>query len=65
MIRKEVEVKPIKVIALCECGGEFKRTTTLGTLATYPTQYPHVCDKCGKHETFFVCYPTIEYKEVE
>lgn len=65
MIKKEVEVKAVKVSAFCECGGEFKRANTGGMLATYPPQYPHICDKCGKQETFYVSYPTIEYREVE
>lgn len=63
MIKKETEVKTIKVSAFCECGGEFEFMGTV--LMSYPPQYPHVCNKCGKSENFMAKYPTIEYREVE
>ena len=56
------EVKPVVVHAMCECGGELK---TKGiALTTYPEQYVHICDKCGKKEVFWCEYPKVELEEV-
>ena len=53
--------------AMCDnegCDGEFVRDTeALGTLATYPPQYSHVCNKCGKTKLFTEVYPKVVYEE--
>lgn len=56
------EVKVVKVIAKCECGGEFEPTGM--KYMTNPPQYPHKCNKCEKKEQFRCTYPKIEYEEV-
>lgn len=56
------KVQPIKVFAKCECGGEFNPTGIC--LTTYPCQYPHICNKCGKSETFECTYPKIEFEDI-
>lgn len=63
MTEKRTEVKTIRVRAICNCGGEFKPTGMC--LTSYPPQYPHKCDNCGKVKTFEKSYPTVEYVEVE
>ena len=55
------EVKTYMTHALCSCGGEFKFIDMI--LPTYPVQYPHDCNKCGKREIFYERYPKIEYEE--
>lgn len=57
------KVQPIKVIAKCDCGGEFEPTGMC--LATYPYQYPHICNKCGKSETFKYTFPKIEFEGID
>lgn len=65
-----VECKEVKVLqnkAYCECGGEFEYGNEDGVsiaLMTYPPQYPHICNKCGKIENFFVIYPFITYETI-
>ena len=54
-------VKPVKIFAICECGGEFKPTGIC--LTSYPCQYPHTCNKCGKYETFDSKYPKIIFED--
>ena len=51
------------VHAMCECGGEFKRNGMV--LMTYPEQYSHDCDRCGKREVVYEQSPKIEYVEAE
>lgn len=57
------EVKTHVTHAMCDCGGEFKPTNMI--LSTFPVQYPHDCNKCGKREIFYERYPKIEYEEEE
>lgn len=62
---KEVK-KPVQeyvIHAMCECGGEFIIGDVV--LTTYPVQYPHICNKCGKKATFDKRYPNIEYEEID
>lgn len=54
------EVKVIVVRMKCECGGEMKPTGQC--LTSYPPQYPHVCDKCGKKVTYRIVYPDLRYE---
>ena len=56
------DIKPMMVRAMCECGGEFKPNGIV--LTTYPEQYPHKCDRCGKLDVFYCEYPKVEYEEV-
>lgn len=62
---KEVkrEVKTYIVYANCECGGTFKPINMC--LMSYPPQYPHKCNKCGKEEFFNCTYPRATNVEVE
>ena len=62
---KRVETKVYTEHLYCDCGGEMKRSTDGVVLCTYPSQYGHVCDKCGKTENYHDCYPRIVYEEVE
>lgn len=57
------EIKTYRVIARCECGGQMNPTGQV--LSTYPEQYPHFCDSCGKTELYLKTYPTITYKHIE
>lgn len=54
------EVKTVVVRMKCECGGEMKPTGEC--LTSYPPQYPHVCDKCGKKATYHIHYPDLRYE---
>lgn len=56
------KVQPIKIFAKCECGGHFESTGIC--LMSYPCQYPHICNKCGKSETFKCTYPKIEFEGI-
>ena len=62
---KEVkrEVKSYIIYADCECGGIFKPTNMC--LMSYPPQYPHKCNKCGKEEIFSHTYPVHIMEEVD
>jgi len=53
-------VNPVIIRQTCECGGEYKPTGVC--LTSYPAQYPHTCDKCGKGATFAESYPLIRYE---
>ncbi len=46
MSEKETEVRSVRVALECNCGGNMKFTGT--ELTSYPPQYPHKCEKCGK-----------------
>ena len=63
MIKIKKEVKAYKVCAICECGGEYEYQGV--AFATWPVQYPHICNRCGNVDTFLSVYPKIEYEEVE
>jgi hypothetical protein len=63
MIKVRKEVKTYMVRAMCECGGEYEHQGLV--LTSWPAQYPHECNRCGKMETFLSQYPKFEYKEVE
>ncbi len=62
MTEEKYEVKTYQVIARCECGGKMHPTGII--YSTYPAQYPHICDKCNKAETFNERYPKIVYEYV-
>lgn len=53
-VRKETKV--ILVKAMCECGGEFKRTTE-ELKRPFKANYIHRCDSCGKVAAFSKLYP--------
>jgi len=57
------EVKTYIVYAYCNCGGKFKSTNIC--LTSYPPQYPHICDKCGKEEIFNFTYPRTVMEELD
>lgn len=48
----------------CSCGGEYKLDGKINVaILTNPTQYLHVCDKCGETKAFIKRYPYTEYNE--
>jgi hypothetical protein len=51
------------VRATCECGGEFEPTGVV--LRSYPPQYPHKCNKCGKEEVFRKQFPYYAAEEID
>ena len=55
-----IVVKTVLVRMLCGCGGEMKPTNIV--YASYPAQYPHICDRCGTNATYTVRYPEIRYE---
>lgn len=61
---KEVKqhVRTYRTKMICDCGGEMIAEDII--LPTYPAQYPHTCNKCGKREVYDKRYPVIEYKTV-
>ena len=63
MVEKRIELKTYRVIAACECGGQFEYAGT--TYPTYPMRYSHRCTKCGKEKTFLIKYPYLDYQEKE
>ena len=67
-MEKKIEVKTYMVYKICpKCeNGKMLYEDGIGaTLLTYPTQYLHICDKCGYKSLYFDRYPKIEYKPVE
>ncbi len=59
-MEKKNQVIAYEVDNECECGGKMRPTGTCLTMN--PPLFPHVCEKCGKGETYNVCYPYIQYK---
>lgn len=57
---RKQDVRIVLVRMACPCGGEMKPTGEC--LTSYPPQYPHKCDKCGRNVTFNVCYPELRYE---
>ena len=57
--KKEV-VSPVKVSMICECGGEMKPTGI--TYTSNPPIFPHICERCGKGDSFREMYPRIVYE---
>ena len=63
---KLVEMKPIKQIPICDCGGEIEKVDNDITLLTYPPKYLCKCKECGKDYTLSSSeVPHIYYKEGE
>lgn len=62
MAKKEIAVKPVKIVYVCDdCGkGEmhFRAEVKVGR----PYVCEHVCDNCGKVTTLDSNYPRIEYR---
>ncbi len=59
------EVNTYLIRYLCdECGKGTLNPTGIA-LTSYPPQYPHICDKCGRNETFWEKYPKTVYEPVE
>ena len=63
MKKVKKEVKAYMICAICECGGEYEYPGHM--LTTWPAQYAHICNRCGKVGTFLSVYPKIEYEEVK
>lgn len=61
MIEHRITLKPVEVHKICDCGGEFKFDGNV--LPSYPTQYPHTCDKCKAKVVLNKVYPCIEYEK--
>lgn len=60
MAEKKRPVQPVRVNYSCDkCGGDVLPTGAC--FDSYPAQYPHDCQQCGKRYTFTSLYPRIEY----
>lgn len=59
MIEKRITAQAYKVVAGCECGGELKSTGVMKT--SFPAQFAHVCNTCGKAEYLLGAYPRMEF----
>ena len=64
MKEKRFDVKPIKIEAVCDCGGVYEMNSNL-VLNTYPPQYQYKCNKCGKTTTSTEIYPKILHEEIQ
>ena len=58
----EKKVQPVMIQLYCNCGKEMKCSNEV--LTSYPARYVYYCE-CGEAYTDEICYPTIEYREVE
>jgi len=62
-MEKKVEVRTFAVHYVCdEEGCDGKVVATGFTIDTYPQQYSHQCNKCGKTYYFECQYPRIIHK---
>jgi hypothetical protein len=60
MAEQRKQVLPVRVNYSCDkCGGDVLPTGVC--LTSYPAQYPHDCQWCGKRYTFTSLYPRIEH----
>lgn len=60
------ETKLLTVHMKCDqCGEGFMVMDGDIFLTTYPTQYPHKCNKCGHRKTFDKMYPSYRYVQIE
>ena len=64
MKEKRFDVKPIKIEAVCDCGGVYEMNSNV-VLATYPLKYQYKCNKCGKTTTSTEIYPKILHEKIE
>lgn len=58
-------IKPATVVKkdyTCDACGEGQMRPTGMALTSHPVQYPHVCNKCGTQQTFYVNYPYIDFE---
>ena len=63
-IRRRVHTYAVDM--LCpKCGEGIMRPEGRVVLLTSPPQYPHKCDKCGHIQSFFECYPRVEYEVIQ
>lgn len=66
----KTKVQAIRVDLLCPGWHEKSQAFNIPmeftgmVLTSYPEQYPHVCPDCGRRETVFKQYPTIEFEEM-
>lgn len=63
-VRRKVETYSVDMICP-KCGVGIMRPFGDIALTTCPPQFPHECQNCKNIETFFECYPRIEYKVIE
>lgn len=64
--KKEIERVPAKVFLEyrnCTCGGRMIYQESFGTLATWPAQFTHKCNSCGKVESYMDKYPKTVIEE--
>lgn len=63
---RRTEVKTIKVIPLCPCGGEYIDISHGEILTTFPAQKKFRCIDCGRVDTIMEPYwPHLETEEKE
>ncbi len=60
MKRRFQEAVLYQVFAECDCGGIMVWDGR--ELTSYPPQYPHTCEECGKSESLGKIYPRHEAK---
>ena len=64
MKEQKFDVKPVKIEAVCDCGGIYEINSNV-VLATYPPQYQYKCNKCGEITTSTEIYPKILHEKIE
>ena len=67
-VRKEkVPVRSYNVKMRCGCGGQYRRDLILTstTHLSFPPEFEHKCDKCGRTKFFPLEYPRIVHEEIQ
>lgn len=60
-MEQEFTLQPYGVKMLCDCGGEMKpHGNTI--LTCDPIRFPHVCDTCGRQDSYIEKYPTVRWR---
>lgn len=58
---KQVPVRPIQVLYICDSCDTGQYLPTGSMLLSDPPQFPHECSVCGDKRTFMEKYPTLRY----
>ena len=61
--KRRVPVRIYNEHYLCDCGGDVIYESGMVTVATYPIQYYHKCNKCGKTYSLTEKFPRVVYEE--
>ena len=57
---KETEIKPVRYVAICDCGGEYEYTGAV--LLSNPPLYVHECCRCHLRTNLKSISPEIRYE---